>query len=166
MGTKFDPDRPGSWHTLNPVGADARALPDAGLGDGMVLVEYWGERPKLDDDWQEVVLSDRRTAWVRRADCGLGCRCAGEVRLSPPWRRRVSHAGKNDSAPSVPDPVADTARALARLWADANAAHAAPRQALTHHSAIEDAARECGPQVFAAFCALVTGDAGREVGNG
>ena len=178
MGTKFDPDRPGAWHTLTPVGADARALPDAGLGDGSVLVEYRGERPTLDDDWQEVVLSDRRTAWVRRADCGLGCRCAGEVRLSPPWRRRVSHAGKNDSAPSVPDPVADTARALAGKWlalyeeyAEYEGRHARPNYPSAwgasmqrRFDAIRDAARACGPQVEACFRALVTGDAGRAPG--
>lgn len=89
---------------------------------------------------------------------GEACDCASDYDCSP--------EDCDCRAPSVPDPVADTARALARLWADANAAHAAPRQALTHHSAIEDAARECGPQVYAAFCALVTGDAGRAPGAG
>lgn len=114
--------------------------------------------PARDGETDRLLLTDR--GWCSHGRClnphtvivgGFGY-C--EVHAPPPCAR----------APSVPDPVADTARALAGLWADANAAHAAPRQALTHHSAIEDAARECGPQVFAAFCALVTGDAGREVG--
>lgn len=69
-------------------------------------------------------------------------------------------------APSAPDPVADTARALARLWADAEREHVAGPKVYTAYIrrvAIEDAARACGHQVLAAFQALVTGDAHREV---
>jgi hypothetical protein len=74
------------------------------------------------------------------------------------------------SAPTVPDPVADTARALAGVHAEAlhsvNARDGRERALRMNErrSAIEDAARACGPQVYAAFCALITGDAGREPG--
>lgn len=69
-------------HTLYPVGPLARALPNAGLGDERVLVTYSGDyKPTLTDRWQMVVLVDGRGAIVRSADCGLGCRCAGEIRI-------------------------------------------------------------------------------------
>lgn len=73
----------------------------------------------------------------------------------------------------VPDPIADTARALAGLYAEATAAHDTAERhgylfracdALTRMAAIADAARACGPQVLAAFNALVTGDAARAPG--
>ena len=73
---------------------------------------------------------------------------------------------------SVPDPVADTARALAGLWSEAargehDSGRAGRRLVCNaRRAAIEDAARACGPQVEACFRALVTGDAGREVGRG
>lgn len=100
---------------------------------------------------------------------GEACDCASDYDCSP--------EDCDCRAPSVPDPVADTARALAGLWAandrewtDALMGRiplATANERYTDRAlAIEDAARECGPQVFAAFCALVTGDAGREVGNG
>lgn len=74
-----------------------------------------------------------------------------------------------DGGPGVPDPIADTARALAGLHADAlsnvNARDGRERglRINERRHAIEDAARACGHQVYAAFNALVTGDAGREV---
>ena len=69
--------------------------------------------------------------------------------------------------PAVPDPIADTARALAGLWSEAargehDSGRAGRRLVCNaRRAAIEDAARACGPQVYAAWCALVTGDAGR-----
>ncbi len=81
------------------------------------------------------------------------------------------------SAPTVPDPVADTARSLAEKYRHARTAYLeyqARYESPTQMSAwgytlrrdvalIADAARACGPQVYASFCALITGDAGREV---
>lgn len=39
----------------------------------------------LQDDWQQTTV-DGRAVWVRRADCGAGCRCAGEFTFREPRR--------------------------------------------------------------------------------
>mgnify|MGYP001607149745 CR=1 FL=1 len=69
-------------HTLDPVGREARRLPRFTADPGRVVVTYAGQRPELGEDWARVTLADGRAAEVRRADCGAGCRCAGEVRLA------------------------------------------------------------------------------------
>lgn len=84
---------------------------------------------------------------------------------------------ERNTTAGVPDTVADTARALAGKWlalyeeyAEYEGRHARPNYPSAwgasmqrRFDAIRDAARACGPQVEAAFNALVTGDAGREV---
>jgi hypothetical protein len=59
------------WHTLYRYG-DTSAEMD--------LVVYAGPRPQLTDTWQIVGTEDGRTIAVRKADCGAGCKCAGEYR--------------------------------------------------------------------------------------
>lgn len=67
-------------HTLYPRGDAAADLPR--FDATRVIVEYQGGHlPRLTDEWQPVTLADGRKAEVRRADCGAGCRCAGEVRI-------------------------------------------------------------------------------------
>jgi hypothetical protein len=52
--------------------------------DSRWLVEFHDDPPVLGDEWVRDRLKDGRPVWVRRADCGAGCRCAGEFRLDPP----------------------------------------------------------------------------------
>lgn len=53
--------------------------------NGAYIVAFQGEIPPLTEDWvigvEEVT---GRAVWVRRADCGAGCRCAGEFTFTPP----------------------------------------------------------------------------------
>jgi hypothetical protein len=42
------------------------------------IVEY---RPTLDDEWLTCATREGPIVQVRRADCGAGCRCAGEFRF-------------------------------------------------------------------------------------
>ena len=44
------------------------------------LVQCKTEPWPLTDSWQKVELENGTTVEIRRADCGLGCRCAGEYR--------------------------------------------------------------------------------------
>lgn len=97
---------------------------------------------------------------------GEACDCASDYDCSP--------VDCDCRAPTVPDTVADTARALAERWRALDDTydsywrsgmydHAA-RLAKARRDQVADAARACGPQVESAFRALVTGDARREVG--
>lgn len=70
-------------YTLNPV--DDPTIVHLGSWEGgppfgRVAVEL-DEPVTLTDEWQQVIDTDGRTLQVRRADCGAGCRCAGEVKL-------------------------------------------------------------------------------------
>ena len=63
----------------------------AGPGDPEGLTRWDASRwvvpfvhhPTLDDEWEEYLITDGRTVIVRRADCGAGCRCAGEFVMVP-----------------------------------------------------------------------------------
>ena len=50
--------------------------------DGRFVVDF--EPVDLDDQWQPVITAGRLHLEVRRADCGAGCRCAGEFRFVGP----------------------------------------------------------------------------------
>jgi hypothetical protein len=69
-------------HTLFPVGAKARKLP---RWDGSRVLALYPEgvtAPELTDEWHAVTLATGQRAEIRRADCGAGCRCAGEIRVT------------------------------------------------------------------------------------
>lgn len=66
--------------TLRPVGADGD-LPLLSLHDDRRILTFPGPRPLLGDAWVPHRLADGRLVEVRRAACGLGCRCAGEYRM-------------------------------------------------------------------------------------
>lgn len=76
-------DLPKNGYTLFPADDPTKThLPEwpGGPPTGRVLVELtWPVT--LTDDWQQVIDTAGRTLEVRSADCGAGCRCAGEVRL-------------------------------------------------------------------------------------
>ena len=78
---------------MNALKPNMLTLRYAGQGDPEDL-ERWDEErwivpfatddTILEDDWAEYPLEDGRVALARRADCGAGCRCAGEfVMLRP-----------------------------------------------------------------------------------
>lgn len=50
--------------------------------DGRALVRLEDRDALNEDEWTKTTdLITGRAVEVRRADCGLGCKCAGEVRL-------------------------------------------------------------------------------------
>lgn len=72
--------------TLYPYadGDDDGTFPVASNHPEMRVVTFAeGEGPDhpLPDEWTTAILDDGRTVWVRRADCGAGCRCAGQYTL-------------------------------------------------------------------------------------
>ena len=114
----------------------------------------------------------------------MGFPFKADATIPPGYLKIVDQSGavlawiKEDgyARPSVSDPVADTARSLAGLWNEERAHREANRPNMpgareySHDAAcqrmvaVRAAAQAIGPQVYAAFCALVTGDAGREPG--
>jgi len=88
--------------TLFPVGVDAGLLPT--FDETRVVVRFAGRVPVLRDDWQRVTLHDKREAWVRSADCGGGCRCAGEIAFTVRCGVRLPYA--SDPCPNVASAVA------------------------------------------------------------
>lgn len=67
--------------TLSPVGDDL-GLPRFSDDDSRRILTFaQGQSPwPLDDTWSPATLVDGREIEVRAADCGAGCRCAGEYR--------------------------------------------------------------------------------------
>ena len=68
-------------HTLFPVGAKAKRLPKWDATRVLAVYPDGVEAPALTDDWQPVMLATGQQARIRRADCGAGCRCAGEIEV-------------------------------------------------------------------------------------
>jgi hypothetical protein len=72
--------------TLDPApGVDPLDLPrntSRGGGHDSRHVLVFAEPVELEMWWTSATLTDGRTVEVRRADCGLGCFCAGEFRWS------------------------------------------------------------------------------------
>jgi hypothetical protein len=70
--------------TLYPVDQITQIALTALEGDtmGRALVRLEDPEVTRRDDWTEVTdLLTGHTVAVRRADCGLGCKCAAEVKL-------------------------------------------------------------------------------------
>lgn len=66
--------------TLDPVGEDG-GLPRVSEKDTRRIVTFVRRPTYLERHWTTHLLSDGRPVEVRRADCGLGCLCAGEYRM-------------------------------------------------------------------------------------
>lgn len=98
MTTTTDTFPPHSY-TLTP----ADPARDGGLppydGARRLLTFTASTIPPLTDRWAPATLADGRTVEVRRADCGLGCRCAGEYRMA------FSGARADDPAQDVGEPL-------------------------------------------------------------
>lgn len=68
---------------------------------GRVVVKLEDQSTLLSDDWTETIdWVSGLPVEVRRADCGLGCRCAGEVRVIRP-------ASPPEFSPENPLPVSE-----------------------------------------------------------
>jgi hypothetical protein len=70
--------------TLYPVDQLSQIALTAFEGDemGRALVRLDDPTVTQQDEWRETIdLLTGHTVAVRRADCGLGCKCAAEVRL-------------------------------------------------------------------------------------
>lgn len=79
--TKIEPGQ----NTLYPVDQLTKLALTAFEDDpsGRALVQLADPAAIYEDDWTEAEdLLTGRMVQVRRADCGLGCKCAGEVKLA------------------------------------------------------------------------------------
>lgn len=72
-------------NTLFPVNQMTQLALTKFEGDSMgrALVRLENPAALYNDEWTETTdLITGHTVEVRRADCGLGCKCAGEVKLA------------------------------------------------------------------------------------